>query len=242
MPRNPFLAFGALLLAAILGAAAFAGIQSLLAGPDRAATETIVREYVLEHPEILPEAMQRLQAREAGKAVAANRDGIEAPFAGAWAGNPQGDVTLVAYMDYACGYCRASLPAIERLLKEDGNLRIVYRELPILSPASRTAAEWALAAAQQNKFRPFHDALYAEGRLDEAAIQRAAAKAGLDQRLAQAATGSQPVTQELSRNLAQAGQLGITGTPSWIVGDQLLNGAVGYDALKTAVSEARAKG
>ncbi|MFV0622910.1 DsbA family protein [Sphingomonas sp. ac-8] len=244
MPRNPLLAFGALLLAALLGAAAFALLQPLLlpGGADRARTEAIVHDYILSHPEILPEAMQKLQEREVGKAVDANRVAIETPFAGAWAGNAQADVTLVAYMDYACGYCRASLPAIDKLLESDPKVRIVYRELPILSPGSRTAAEWALAAAQQGKFRPFHAALYAESRLDEAAIQRAAAKAGLDVAAARTAAGSQAVQQEIARNIGQAGQLGITGTPTWVVGDQMLSGAVGYDALVAAVARARKAG
>jgi protein-disulfide isomerase len=242
MPRNPLLAFGALLLAAFLGAAAFALLQPMLPGSDRAKTEAIVRDYVLSHPEILPEAMQKLQEREVGKAVAANRSGIETPFAGASAGNPQGDLTLVAYMDYACGYCRASLPAIDKLLAKDPKVRVVYRELPILSPGSRTAAEWALAAAQQGKFRPFHTALYAESRLDEAAIQRAAAKAGLDVAQARAAAASAPVQQEIARNIQQAGQLGVTGTPTWVVGDQMLSGAIGYEGLSAAVAKARAAG
>jgi protein-disulfide isomerase len=242
MPRNPLLAFGALLLAGLLGAAAFALLQPLLPGSDRARTEAIVRDYVLSHPEILPEAMQKLQEREVGKAVAANRSGIETPFAGAWAGNPQGDVTLVAYMDYACGYCRASLPAIDKLLAEDPKVRIVYRELPILSPGSRTAAEWALAAAEQGKFRPFHAALYAESRLDEAAIARAAGKAGLDVARARTTAASQPVAQEIARNIGQAGQLGVTGTPTWVVGNQMLSGAVGYEGLSAAVAKARAAG
>jgi protein-disulfide isomerase len=242
MPRNPLLAFGALLLAALLGAAAFALLQPLLPGSDRARTEAIVRDYVLTHPEILPEAMQKLQEREVGKAVAANRSGIETPFAGAWAGNPQGDVTLVAYMDYACGYCRASLPAIEKLLADDPKVRIVYRELPILSPGSRTAAEWALAAAEQGKFRPFHAALYAQSGLGEDAIARAAATAGLDIARARTTAGSQAVAQEIARNMQQAGQLGVTGTPTWVVGNQMLSGAIGYEGLSAAVAKARAAG
>lgn len=242
MPRNPLLALGTLLLAAFLGAAAFALLQPMMPGNDRARTEAIVRDYVLSHPEILPEAMQRLQEREVGKVVSANRSGIETPFAGAWAGNAQGDVTLVAYMDYACGYCRASLPAIDRLLAEDPKIRIVYRELPILSPASRTAAEWALAAAQQGKFRPFHEALYAEGQPDEAAIQRAAAKADLDMTRARAAAASPAVQQEIARNIQQAGQLGVTGTPTWVIGNQMLSGAIGYEGLTAAVAKARASG
>ncbi|MEH3041014.1 MAG: DsbA family protein [Sphingomonas paucimobilis] len=229
----------ALMLAAAALAGAGGAIVAQRATSNQAATETVVRDYILANPEILPEAMRRLQAKEAGKAVAANRDAIVEPFPGAIAGNPNGDVSVVAYLDYACGFCRASLPAITGLIASDPNVRIVYRELPILSPDSRTAAEWALAAALQNKFKPFHDALYASGRVDEASIQQAAATAGLDIAAARAAIQSPQVVGEIERNLKTAGSLGFTGTPSWVVGDQVLSGAQMLPALQTAVAEAR---
>lgn len=229
----------ALMLAAAALAGAGGAIVAQRATNNQAATETVVRDYILANPEILPEAMRRLQAKESGKAVAANRDAIVEPFPGAIAGNPKGDVSVVAYLDYACGFCRASLPAITGLIASDPNVRIVYRELPILSPDSRTAAAWALAAALQNKFKPFHDALYASGRVDEASIQQAAATAGLDIAAARAAIRSPQVVDEIERNLKTAGSLGFTGTPSWVVGDQVLSGAQTLPALQTAVAEAR---
>lgn len=198
-----------------------------------------VRDYLLAHPEILPEAMQRLQAREAGRAVDANRAAIVDPFPGAIAGNPKGDVTVVAFMDYACGYCRASLPALAELIETDPKVRVVYRELPILSPASRTAAEWALAAAGQGRFKPFHDALYAAGRVDDATIAAAARTAGLDMAAAQTAAASAPVRAEIERNLRTAGVIGITGTPTWVVGDQVLGGLQTLEGLQAAVASVR---
>lgn len=228
---------------AMLAAAAVAGaggaIVAQRVATDRTATETVVRDYILANPEILPQAMQRLQAKEAGKAVAANRAAIVDPFPGAIAGNPDGDVSVVAYLDYACGFCRASLPAISGLIASDPNVRIVYRELPILSQGSRTAAEWALAAAQQGKFKPFHDALYAVGRVDDAAIEAAARTAGLDVNAARAAIASPQVAGEIERNLKTASVLGFSGTPSWVVGDQVLGGAQTLPALQAAVAEAR---
>lgn len=229
----------ALMLAAAALAGAGGAIVAQRATNGQAATETVVRDYILANPEILPEAMRRLQAKESGKAVAANRSAIVEPFPGAVAGNPNGDVSVVAYLDYACGFCRASLPAITGLIANDPNVRIVYRELPILSPDSRSAAEWALAAALQNKFKPFHDALYASGRVDEASIQQAAATAGLDIAAARTAITSSQVVGEIERNLKTAGALGFTGTPSWVVGDQVLSGAQMLPALQTAVAEAR---
>lgn len=232
----------ALMLAAAALAGAGGAILAQRGTADRAATETVVRDYILANPEILPQAMQRLQAKEAGKAVAANRSAIVEPFPGAIAGNPKGDVSVVAYLDYACGFCRASLPAITGLIAGDPNVRIVYRELPILSPDSRSAAQWALAAALQNKFKPFHDALYASGRVDAGAIQQAATTAGLDIAAARAAIQSPQVVAEIERNLKTAGTLGFTGTPSWVVGDQVLSGAQTLPALQTAVAEARRAG
>lgn len=233
----------AMLAAAALAGAGGAIVAQRHGGGDRAATETVVRDYLLANPEILPEAMRRLQAKEAGKAVAANRDAIVEPFPGAVAGNPNGDVSVVAYMDYACGFCRASLPAITGLIASDPNVRIVYRELPILSPGSRTAAEWALAAAGQGKFKPFHDALYAAGRVDGAAIEQAATTAGLDVAAARAAIASPRIAGEIDRNMKTASLLGFNGTPSWVVGEQVLGGAQTLSALQAAVAEARkAKG
>lgn len=230
----------AMLVAAAAAGAGGAIVAGRHAGTgDRAATETVVRDYILANPEILPEAMRRLQAKESGKAVAANRDAIVEPFPGAIAGNPRGDVSVVAYLDYACGFCRASLPAITGLIASDPNVRIVYRELPILSPDSRTAAEWALAAALQNKFKPFHDALYASGRVDADTIRQAATTAGLDIAAAEAAIRSPQVVAEIERNLKTAGTLGFTGTPSWVVGDQVLSGAQTLPSLQTAVADAR---
>lgn len=239
--RSPLALIGLLILSGAVGALVVLGVQRLGGGAaqDDRATGDVVRNYILENPEILPEAMKRLQERESGKVVAANRDAITRPFAGAWEGNPAGDVTLSVWMDYACGYCRASLPIIARLVAEDPRLRIVYRELPVLSEGSRVAAYWGLAAAQQGKFKPFHTALYGAGQLSEASIAAAAATAGLDVARARTAIASQPVEQEVARNLDIATKLGVTGTPSWVVGDQVISGMVPYEVLKQAVETAR---
>lgn len=241
--KSPLVLAGLLIASAALGGGLVLGIQALNAGKsgqDKAAIGAVVRDYVLENPEILPEAMRRLQSRETGKAVAASRSAIFEPYAAAWEGNRQGDVTVSVWMDYACGYCRASLPEIARLVAEDSRVRIVYRELPVLSEVSRVAARWGLAAAEQGKFKPFHAALYSGGQLSEASIAAAAATAGLDQAKAQAAIASPRAEAEIARNLEIAGKLGVTGTPSWVIGDKVISGMVPYDTLKQAVAAARA--
>lgn len=225
------------LLAAVAGAAAtFAATTS---GPavnvtDKAAIELIVRNYILEHPEILPQAMEKLQDRETAKAVAANRKLIETPFAGAWEGNPNGDVVLVEFFDYACSYCRASLPDIERLLKDDPKLKVVYREMPVLGSDSVAAAELSLRVAKTGRYAAFHRAAYA-ARPDAAARDKLARQFGVDPKAKDAA-----VDDEISTNLRLQNGLRLTGTPSWVVGNKVLAGAVGYDALKAAIAEARA--
>lgn len=204
---------------------------------ERAAIEAVVRDYILTHPEILPEAMDRLQSKGAARQVADNRGGLETPFPGAVLGNPRGKITLVEFTDYACGYCRQSVADVRALIAAHPDLRIVVRELPILSPASTDAAKMALTAAAQGKYAAFHDAMFAGSRPDAASIAAAARTAGVDPAAAAAGAG-----EELANNLDLARKLGINGTPAWVVGDRLLVGAVGREALEKAIAEARAKG
>ena len=218
-------------------AAAVAATSSGAVGTtDRRAIEQIVRAYILDHPEILPEAMEKLQARETGKTVAANRALIETPYAGAWEGSKNPDVTLVEFFDYNCGFCRRSLPDIDRLLKDDPKLRIVYREMPVLGPDSETAAQVSLAVARTGRYATFHRALYAAP-LDRATTAKVARQFGVDA----GAVPSAEVQAEIANNLQLQNALRLTGTPSWIIGDKVLAGAIGYDALKAAVAEFRRK-
>lgn len=208
-----------------------------LGSADKARVERVVRDYVLANPELIPQAMQKLQERDAAKAVAASRGAIEEPYAGAWIGNPKGDVTLVEYYDYNCGFCRATLPVLQKLVDEDPNLRIVFKELPVLSAESRVAARAALAAAKQNKFKLFHDALYAAGPVSDASIASAARASGVD-----LSAVPDDADATIRDNLEVAAKLGITGTPSWVVGDQVLTGALPIDQLQSAIARARATG
>ncbi len=224
------------LAAGALAAAAATGGTTPVSTTDKAAIEKIVRDYILEHPEILPEAMQRLQEREVAKAVNANRRQIETPFAGAWEGSAQADVTIVEFFDYACGFCRQSVADVDRLLKEDPKLRIVFREFPVLGPDSEVAARASLAAAKAGKYPEFHRALFAVGRIDSASVAKVARSLGIDPQGA-----ASEAQAEITANLSLQRALDLRGTPSWVIGNKVLGGAVGYDALKAAVAEARAK-
>lgn len=205
----------------------------------RVAVERVVHDYILEHPEILPQAMEELQRRQNAEQLAGVRSVVEAPFPGAVLGNPNGKVTLVEFTDFACGYCRQSLPDVKALIAKNPDLRIVIRELPIISPASPDAAKMGLAAAEQGKYPAFHDAMFAAGQLDPQTIDAVARKVGLDMDRARKIAASPTVEAEIGRNLEMASRLGFSGTPSWVAGDRIIAGAVGLDQLSDAVQAAR---
>jgi len=229
------------------GAVATLGAQAALNGAgnkaptSRAEVEQIIHDYILEHPEILPQAMEKLQQKRMGAAIDDKRSVIETPYRGAWEGAKDGDVTLVEFFDYACGYCRASLPDLARLVREDKGLKVVYRELPILSEESGAAARVSLLAAEQDKYMPYHRALYAAGRVTRDTVLASAQKAGIDRKAAEKAIGDASYTGEIESNIKLAQAIGASGTPTFVIGNKVLAGAVGYDALKAAIAEARKK-
>lgn len=205
----------------------------------RAAVEKIVHDYILDHPEILPQAMENLQKRENAQALSGISDQVHAPYPGAVLGNPEGKVTLVEFTDFACSFCRQSVAEVEQLIAANPDLRVVVRELPILSPQSADAAKMALAAAEQGKYAAFHSAMYAAGQPGPETIAAAAQTAGLDMDRARKTIADPRIEAELTRNVDFARRLGFNGTPSWIAGDALLSGAVGKDRLAEAIEKAR---
>jgi thiol-disulfide isomerase/thioredoxin len=197
----------------------------------------IVRQGMLADPKILTDAAEALREAQYEPVLAAYRGAIETPFASSWKGSAKPEVTLVEFFDYACPYCKASNPAVDRLIKEDEGLRVVYRELPILGPDSLTAARLSLAASKLGRFNQFHDTLWSAGRPAPETIATASQAAGI----APQPNQDPAVEAELKQNFQLAGQLGATGTPLFIVGNRVLSGAVGYDTLKEAIAAARAK-
>lgn len=221
--------------------------QSPLSDAERTAIEDVVRDYILEHPEIIMEAVQRLQERQ--QAAEAERQSRELATRGAElfndpadpvGGNPDGDVTVVEFFDYQCGYCKQVHPALNRLIADDDRVRVVYKEFPILGPASLTAAKAALASRAQGKYVAFHDALMAHrGPLDTDRILAIAEDVGLDTQKLKTDMDAPEVAEIITANLRLAEALNIRGTPAFVVGDQLVPGAIGLDALKELVDEAR---
>ncbi|HEY0116782.1 MAG TPA: DsbA family protein [Allosphingosinicella sp.] len=224
-----------IILASIAGLAIGVAVMLFVRGPGSdQRVEQVVHNYIMDNPEILPEAMAELERKQASSAVGPRRAQFETPYAGAWAGAQDGDVVLVEFFDYACGYCKASNEAIDRLLQEDPRLKVVWRELPVLGPDSQQAAFASLAAADQGRFRQFYSALFAAGRPTSDAVARAMAQAGV-----QASQPSDAHRSELARNMELANLVRATGTPTFIVGEQVFHGAVPYEELKQAVDEAR---
>ncbi len=197
------------------------------------------RDYLYAHPEVLPEAINRYQARQRQAQLAPVRAQLETPFPGAVLGNPNGKLTLVEFSDYACTYCRQSVADVHNLIAANPDLRVVIREYPILRPESVDAARMGLAAAQQGKFAAYHDAMYALGPPTAETIARAAKQAGVDMAAADKAVASGLYDSFLKTNIALASRIGVDGTPGWVIGDRVIAGAVGLDALGEAVKEAR---
>lgn len=242
---NRFALAGLFALAALIGAGIlFVAQRSIpgVPGGDRAQIEGVVHDYVLAHPEIIPQAMQILDDRRSGELIAANAAAITQPIGSAWAGNPKGDVTLVEYFDYNCGFCRASLPTVAALIESDPNLKVVYRELPVLSEESGVAAKLSVAAAKAGKFQAFHDALYAGGPVSDASMTAAARTAGLDPVALKSAAQDPGIDAEIQSNLALASQLRMSGTPSWIIGDRVISGAMPLERMQQEIAEARKAG
>ena len=197
------------------------------------------RAFLLANPEVLPEAMEVLQRREQTARIEPLRGELETPFPGAVLGNPSGSVTLVEFTDYACTYCRQSVADVDALVAANPDLRVVMREYPILSPESIDAARMALAAAQQGRYAKFHAAMFRLGPPTAQVIETAANEAGVDLALARRAIGTGAFDTHLRANAAMDSQLGISGTPGWIIGNQALNGAVGRAAIDEAIEAAR---
>lgn len=227
--------FGTWIVAALLGVlGGFAG-AAIWSSTGMGQADT--RAYLVANPDILPEMAEAYERQRSEDRLAGVSQDVKAPFEGAVLGNPNGSVTLVEFTDYACGYCRASAEDVRALIASNPDLRVVMREWPIFE-GSDAAARMALAAAKQGRYAAFHDALFAAGSPTEANIAAAAQQAGLDMERAQAFAASEAAEFELTKNMALARQLGFTGTPSWIVGDEVIEGAVGQEALAAAIARA----
>lgn len=229
---------------------AFAQTETLTPA-QRQAVEDAVGDYLRNNPEIVIEAINILRQREQAAETADARNVIAArgpelfnDTATPVAGNPDGDVTLVEFFDYRCGYCKRVFPTVKKLIKDDGNIRFVFKEFPILGPASVYAARAALASHGQGKYLEFHDALMAsKGALTEDGVLRIADSVGLDRgKLLEDMNRNEAEYDRVfarNRDLAQA--LKINGTPAFVAGDVVVRGAADYASMKNVIAQIRSK-
>ena len=224
---------------AIVALAFLAGFGGAAAWSYSGLGDGATRDYLLANPEILPEAIQVLQSRETAAKLAPVRAEVETPFPGAVLGNPDGKITLVQFSDYACGYCRQSVSDVMQVARNNPDLRVVVREYPILSEGSANAARMALAAAEQGKFEAFHLAMYEQGSVAPENIAAAALEAGMDMDAARAAMEENRYEEQLRNNVFLGQSMQLSGTPAFIVGDRVLEGAVGVAQMEEAIAEAR---
>lgn len=219
------------------------------AKPDKGAVERIVRDYLLENPEVIEEAIDVLRARQQEErrkrveaAIAENGEALRSHPLSPVSGNAGGDVTVVEFFDYRCGFCKRALSAMEALLEEDKNVRVVWKEFPILGPVSAFAARAAMAADRQGRYYPFHLALMKEPEFTENRVLELAAESGLDTVRLQQDMEDPAIQTYLDETRALAREIGIDGTPAFVVGDTLVPGVVDAARLKELVAAARADG
>jgi protein-disulfide isomerase len=215
----------------------------------RSQIESIIRNYLVEHPEVLLESMRALEARQqaaeeenAKKAVATlTRELFDDPGSPV-AGNPKGDVTIVEFFDFRCPVCKKIHPVLSDVVKADGNIRIIYKQWPILGPESEYAARVALAARYQGKYLAFHEALInAETKLTTEEVMRIAAKVGLDRQRLLKDIDRPEIQQDLMKSFMLADELKINGTPSYVIGNQLVKGGRDADNFRAIIAQVRKK-
>lgn len=217
---------------------------------ERAAFGAEVRAYLMEHPEVILEAVNLLEQQQAADEanrdvamVAANLEELHNDGYSWVGGNPEGDITLVEFMDYRCGYCRKAAPEVAKLLQADGNIRLIVKEFPILGEASVFASRFAVATKQvagDEAYEQVHDALIEiSSELNEVTLRRLAEGLSIDADAILAAMDSDAVTDELRRTRALAQNLAISGTPTFVLGNQLLRGYLPADQMKILVDEQR---
>ncbi len=224
--------------------------QDALSPGEIEAIEQVIEDYILDNPEVILRAVQRLEERERAQqdsdrraAVVENRDALYADVNSHVAGNPHGDVTIVEFFDYRCPYCRRSLEAVQTILGEDANVRIVFKEFPVLGPDSLVASRAAIVAQRLDptKYLAFHSALMsARGVLNKDAVLQIAAEVGLDAERLGAAMDSPEIDAVIEGNYVLAGALGVDGTPTFIIGEVVIPDAIDIDSFRAIIAEVRA--
>lgn len=213
----------------------------------RADVEEIIKEYIQNNPEVILDSVDTYGRQQQEAGLEAQQAEIEKHLS--WienndtlpvAGNPKGDVTVVEFFDYNCGYCKKALTDVTTLIAEDKNLKVVFIETPILGPTSTLAAKWAMAAKKQDAYLEYHIALMeSSGMITESKLESVAEKVGLDVEKLRKDAESKEIAEEVAMKSSKAAQMGISGTPAFIINGKLYGGYVGLDRMRTAIAEAR---
>ena len=247
MIRSAFAAmFGALLGATLLASPAAAQEFS---EAEKAELNAMIRAYILDNPNVIVEAMQVLEQRQQDEEKAIDRaklsrltDDIYEDGFSFVAGNPDGDVTIVEFLDYRCPYCKRAHESVKALLEADGDVRVIVKEFPILGPESTFASRAALAALEQSgeKYAAFNDAMMTwQGDLSQNAVMSLADEVGLDTERLAADMENDEIAENIRATYKLARALNITGTPGFIIGDEIVRGFVPFDALREMVQQER---
>lgn len=207
----------------------------------------IIRDYLMEHPEVLQEAIEALREKMRAQAEEDARNNITAFKADLFDnkddpvfGNPQGDVTVVEFFDYNCAFCKATYDALFDTVKADGKVKLVLKEFPILTDESLLASKLALAAKKQNKYDDLHRAyMKYRGKLDEKAVYKLAADVGVNMEQAKKDMAAPEIDKQIQRDKELARALNIEGTPSFIIGDRIIPQAMDAQAIKQLIDLAR---
>jgi protein-disulfide isomerase len=227
-----------------------ASAQSAFTPAQQQELQKIIRDYIQQHPEAVIDALKAEKQKEDAATAANQRQAIGQHSAAllsdpdsATGGNPKGDVTLVEFFDYRCPYCKQMEPTVQALLKEDGKLRIVYKEFPILGPVSVYATRVAIASRKQGKYEEFRSRMITlKGNIDQDAVMQVAASSGLDMAKLKTDMASPDIDKIIKNNYALAEALGVDGTPGLIVGNEMNVGATDIDGLRKMIADARKGG
>ena len=234
----------------ILPLAAPARADEPLTPAQKAEVEKVIHDYFMAHPEFMIDVLHAAEAKlkaqkadESRQAIAAKRQELLHDTSSPVGGDPQGDVTIVEFFDYRCPYCKEVEPSLEELLRQDKKLRIVYKEFPVLGPASVYASRIALAARKQGKYAAFHTAMMAaKGDITDDVVLAVAQRVGIDVAKAKAEMNAPEIDDLIKRTYTLADALDIQGTPAFIIGDTLIPGATDIATLRHLIAEQRNPG
>ena len=213
---------------------------------DKAAVEQIVKSYIMENPQLILDSVENYQKKarteRQSEGLKKSKDTLLKDLDSPETGNPQGDMTIVEFFDYNCGYCKHAFPEIKALLETDKNIRVVFKEFPILGPTSVTASKWALAANKQKKYFEFHSALMENKQpITDELLEKIAKDVGLDTKQVKADAEDKGIQAQIDKNRQLSESLGLTGTPAFVIGDEVLPGFIQLDEMERMIAGIRAK-